>query len=159
MFATAGVMATRPYLAMGSEAAGRLAAVANRRTAVDANRRTPQILGEGPPWANWKTPGIFRVAPARRRGCPHPPSFMAKQVQSIWGGRFDAAPAALMQKFSESASFDRRLAAFDILGSKAHSAMLERVGLITARERRAIHAGLDAIREEIAAGRFHWEER
>ena len=84
---------------------------------------------------------------------------MAKQVQSIWGGRFDAAPAALMQKFSESASFDRRLAAFDILGSKAHSAMLERVGLITARERRAIHAGLDAIREEIAAGRFHWEER
>src|ERR1700679_761493 len=64
-----------------------------------------------------------------------------------------------MQKFSESASFDRRLAPFDIAGSKAHSAMLARVGLITARERRAIHAGLDAILAEITAGRFHWDDR
>jgi argininosuccinate lyase len=84
---------------------------------------------------------------------------MAKHIQSIWGGRFEAGPAALMQKFSESASFDRRLAPFDIAGSKAHSAMLARVGLITAKERRAIHAGLDAILAEIAAGRFHWDDR
>ena len=54
---------------------------------------------------------------------------MAKKTQATWGGRFQSGPAALMLKFSESASFDRRLAPFDIAGSKAHSAMLARIGL------------------------------
>jgi argininosuccinate lyase len=84
---------------------------------------------------------------------------MPKQIQSMWGGRFEAGPAALMQAFSESASFDRRLAPFDIAGSKAHSAMLAHVGLITEKERKAIHAGLDAVLEEILSGRFRWDER
>jgi argininosuccinate lyase len=84
---------------------------------------------------------------------------MAKKTQATWGGRFDTGPAALMMKFSESASFDRRLAPFDVAGSKAHSAMLAKVGLITAKERDEIHAGLDAILAEIEAGRFVWDER
>ncbi|HZZ19847.1 MAG TPA: argininosuccinate lyase [Opitutaceae bacterium] len=83
---------------------------------------------------------------------------MAKKTQATWGGRFETGPAALMQKFSESASFDRRLAPFDIAGSKAHSAMLAHVGLITAKERDAIHRGLDTILKDIAAGRFVWDE-
>jgi argininosuccinate lyase len=37
--------------------------------------------------------------------------------------------------------------------------MLAHVGLITARERAAIHAGLDAILAEIEAGRFVWDRR
>ncbi len=61
-----------------------------------------------------------------------------------------------MLSFSESVSFDRRLAPFDIAGSKAHSAMLAHVGLITAKERNAIHAGLDAVGADIAAGKFTW---
>lgn len=64
-----------------------------------------------------------------------------------------------MQTFSESVSFDKRLAPFDIAGSKAHSAMLAHVGLITTKERDAIHAGLDAILAEIAAGKFTWSTR
>jgi argininosuccinate lyase len=84
---------------------------------------------------------------------------MAKQNQSMWGGRFEAGPSALMQTFSESASFDRRLAPFDIAGSKAHSAMLAHVGLITEKERKAIHAGLDAVLDEILGGRFRWDSR
>jgi argininosuccinate lyase len=62
-----------------------------------------------------------------------------------------------MLRFSESVSFDRRLAPFDIAGSKAHSAMLAKVGLITRKERDAIHRGLDAIGREIAAGKFKWQ--
>jgi argininosuccinate lyase len=84
---------------------------------------------------------------------------MAKKTQATWGGRFETGPAALMQKFSESASFDRRLAPFDIAGSRAHSAMLAHVGLITGSERDEIHDGLDAILAEIEAGRFIWDER
>ncbi len=64
-----------------------------------------------------------------------------------------------MLKFSESVSFDHRLAPFDIQGSKAHSAMLAHVGLITATERDAIHAGLDAILADIVAGKFKWETK
>jgi len=82
---------------------------------------------------------------------------MAKQAQATWGGRFSAGPAGLMLRFSESVSFDHRLAPFDIAGSKAHSAMLAKVGLITRQERDAIHRGLDAIGREIAAGKFRWQ--
>lgn len=84
---------------------------------------------------------------------------MAKSSHATWGGRFSAGPADLMLRFSESVSFDRRLAPFDIAGSKAHSAMLAHVGLITKRERDAIHAGLDQILAEIEAGKFVWETK
>lgn len=81
---------------------------------------------------------------------------MAKQSQATWGGRFSSAPAELMLRFSESVSFDARLAPFDIAGSKAHSAMLAHVGLITEAERDAIHRGLAEIEREIGEGRFTW---
>jgi argininosuccinate lyase len=82
---------------------------------------------------------------------------MGKGKQASWGGRFSAGPAELMLRFSESVSFDRRLAPFDIAGSKAHAAMLAHVGLITRKERDAIHRGLDAILAEIEAGKFTWD--
>ncbi|MDX2109832.1 MAG: argininosuccinate lyase [Verrucomicrobiota bacterium] len=71
-------------------------------------------------------------------------------------GRFTTGPSALMLRFSESVSFDSRLAVYDIAGSKAHAAMLAHTGIITAEERDAIHCGLDTILAEIAAGNFIW---
>lgn len=82
---------------------------------------------------------------------------MAKKSQATWGGRFAGAPAALMVRFGESLSVDRRLAVFDIRGSQAHAAMLARAGLISHRERDAIRAGLETIAADIAAGRFRWK--
>ena len=84
---------------------------------------------------------------------------MATKAQATWGGRFSAGPAELMLKFSESVSFDHRLAPFDIQGSKAHSAMLAKVGLISKQERDAIHRGLDAVGRDIAAGKFTWQTK
>jgi len=84
---------------------------------------------------------------------------MAKKAQATWGGRFSEGTAELMLRFSESVSFDRRLAPFDIRGSKAHSAMLARVGLITDAECKAIHDGLDVILARIEAGKFKWEAK
>ena len=86
-------------------------------------------------------------------------TIMAKSSQATWGGRFSTGPAELMLRFSESVSFDRRLAAFDIRGSKAHAAMLAHVGLIAPAECEAIQAGLDSILHEIMAGRFKWERK
>ncbi len=76
----------------------------------------------------------------------------------MWGGRFAAGPGALMQAINVSIEFDRRLAAQDIAGSKAHSNMLAKQGIISAEDRDAIHAGLDEIKAEIDAGTFPWSE-
>src|SRR5882757_7577070 len=104
--------------------------------------------------ANWIYSGEFPRCQDRRRGVASPP--MATKAQATWGGRFSAGSAELMLRFSESVSFDRRLALFDIQGSKAHSAMLAHVGLITRKERDAIHRGLDALGSEIEGGKFKW---
>jgi len=62
-----------------------------------------------------------------------------------------------MVRFSESVSFDARLAPYDIRGSQAHAKMLAHAGLITADEAEAIVSGLDAIAAEVAAGDFAWD--
>ena len=75
----------------------------------------------------------------------------------MWKGRFQQDTAPLLQKYSESISFDWRLWAHDIEGSIAHSAALEKAGLLTADERAQIVAGLREIGGEIAAGKFEFK--
>jgi argininosuccinate lyase len=81
-----------------------------------------------------------------------------KKTQVTWGGRFQAGPAKLMLSFGESVSFDYRLWAQDIRGSKAHAQMLAKVGILTSAECRAILRGLDAIAREISLGKFKWQQ-
>ncbi len=64
-----------------------------------------------------------------------------------------------MLRFSESVSFDARLARYDVRVNKAHSAMLCKIGILTAGERDAIHAGLDALEKRIEAGELSWDIR
>jgi len=75
----------------------------------------------------------------------------------LWGGRFSESTSSLMESFSESVSFDRRLYRQDIAGSQAHARMLEKVGVLGAADAKAIVEGLDAIRVEIDEGRFEWK--
>jgi len=72
----------------------------------------------------------------------------------MWGGRFGASPGELMQAINVSIDFDKRLAAQDIRGSKAHSSMLAAQGIITKKDMTAIHRGLNKIEKEIAKGTF-----
>jgi argininosuccinate lyase len=74
----------------------------------------------------------------------------------LWGGRFAESTSALVERFSESVSFDRRLYAQDIRGSQAHARMLAKVGVLTKKDAADIVRGLDAIRADIEAGRFEW---
>ena len=76
--------------------------------------------------------------------------------QPTWGGRFSKEPAELMLRFSESVSFDKRLAPFDLQCSRAHAAMLCHVGLISEDEKAAIHNGLDTLAREIETCEFTW---
>jgi len=73
-------------------------------------------------------------------------------------GRFGSGPAADVARFTESISFDWRLWRQDILGSMAHAAMLQKIGILTAAELKAITQGLDQIGDEISEGRFEWKE-
>ncbi len=75
----------------------------------------------------------------------------------MWGGRFAAAPDALMTAINASIRFDQRLYAEDIAGSKAHAAMLARKRIISAQDNRAIQRGLDTILREIESGRFRFK--
>ena len=47
------------------------------------------------------------------------------------GGRFAAAPAADVARFTESLSFDWRLWRQDIRGSRAQAAMLRKIGVLS----------------------------
>ena len=78
--------------------------------------------------------------------------------QAMWGGRFSAKPAELMQAINVSIGFDRRLAAQDLAGSRAHAAMLRKQGVITSADEEAIQGGLSAIEAEIAAGTFPFRD-
>ena len=73
---------------------------------------------------------------------------------SLWGGRFSAKPGAVMQAINASIDVDKRLAAQDIAGSRAHAAMLGATGIIAAADEADIQRGLTIIEGEIAAGVF-----
>jgi argininosuccinate lyase len=74
----------------------------------------------------------------------------------MWKGRFQQQTAALLQAYSESISFDWRLWRHDIEGSIAHSAALEKAGLLSPQERQAIVEGLQEIGAEIESGQFQF---
>ncbi|MDA0835918.1 MAG: argininosuccinate lyase [Planctomycetota bacterium] len=77
-------------------------------------------------------------------------------TQKAWGGRFQEKTDPGVETFTESISFDARLAEVDIIGSQAHARMLAEVGLITDDECRQMVETLDAIGAEIAAGEFEF---
>ncbi|HIO92599.1 MAG TPA: argininosuccinate lyase [Leucothrix mucor] len=74
----------------------------------------------------------------------------------LWGGRFSESTDSFVEAFTASIQFDQRLYKHDISGSKAHSQMLHKVGLLTEDEMQAIHQGLDDILQEIEAGNMEW---
>ena len=72
----------------------------------------------------------------------------------MWGGRFAAGPSEIMEEINASISFDKRLYAQDIAGSKAHCEMLAANGIIAREDADKILHGLDTILSEIEAGKF-----
>src|SRR3954469_24862873 len=73
-------------------------------------------------------------------------------------GRFESGPASDVAQFTQSIGFDWRLRRQDILASMAHAGMLQKIGILTPAELKAITQGLDQIGEEISEGRFEWKQ-
>ncbi len=81
------------------------------------------------------------------------------KANAMWGGRFTASPAEIMQEINASIGFDKRLAPQDIRGSKAHASMLAAAGIISNEDADAILQGLDAVAAEIEAGGMAWSSK
>jgi argininosuccinate lyase len=74
--------------------------------------------------------------------------------QPLWHGRFGEGPADELLAFTVSLPFDRRLAADDLVGSRAHVRMLTHAHLLSRDEQAVILAALDRVEKELAAGTF-----
>ncbi|WP_456459990.1 argininosuccinate lyase [Desulfurobacterium sp.] len=83
---------------------------------------------------------------------------MAESGKKLWGGRFKESIDALVEKYTESVSYDRRLAPFDIAGSIAHVTMLAKQGILKEEEAKKIVDGLKEILREIEEGKFEWKQ-
>ena len=73
---------------------------------------------------------------------------------TLWHGRFSDGPSEELLAFTVSLAIDRRLARFDLEGSRAHVRGLERAGLLTHAEVGAVLAALDHVEEELTEGSF-----
>jgi argininosuccinate lyase len=83
----------------------------------------------------------------------------ASPVKKLWGGRFKQSTDELMETFSASISFDKRLYDCDIEGSIAHCKMLARCKIISSAESKKIIKGLQRILRECDEGRFEFSVR
>jgi argininosuccinate lyase len=77
-----------------------------------------------------------------------------KSSNQMWGGRFAAGPDAIMEAINASIGFDKRMAAQDIAGSRAHAAMLATQGIVTSSDAEAMREGLLTVLSEIETGEF-----
>ncbi|MGR3467339.1 MAG: argininosuccinate lyase, partial [Shimia sp.] len=81
---------------------------------------------------------------------------MTDDANQMWGGRFAAGPDAIMEAINASIGFDKRMAAQDIAGSRAHAAMLGARGIISDKDAEAIREGLLTVLSEIEGGTFQF---
>ena len=81
---------------------------------------------------------------------------MTENQDKLWGGRFTQPTNSVVEQFSSSVAFDRRLYRQDIAGSIAHARMLHKVGILTKTEFDAIADGLELILSQIESDKFDW---
>ncbi len=78
--------------------------------------------------------------------------------KKLWGGRFSEGTDEFVEEFTESVSFDKNLALYDIRGSIAHAKMLGKQRIIPQEDAEKIIKGLEEIKKEIQEGKFQWKK-
>ncbi|MFH0924605.1 MAG: argininosuccinate lyase, partial [bacterium] len=77
--------------------------------------------------------------------------------KKLWDGRFTQETDELVERFTSSISFDKRLYKYDIEGSLAHAKMLAKCKIISQDDGDKISKGLQDILEEIESGSFNFK--
>jgi len=75
-----------------------------------------------------------------------------------WQGRFSGKTSDILERFSQSISFDRELFPQDIRGSIAHARMLGERGIIPEKDAAVIMEGLEKILADLEKGCQPWRE-
>ena len=74
--------------------------------------------------------------------------------KKLWSGRFQEDIDKFFEDFSESISFDHKLAPYEIKASLIYAEALKEVGILTDKEFNLIKKGLKEIEKEIKTGKF-----
>ncbi|MCF8564525.1 argininosuccinate lyase [Alicyclobacillus tolerans] len=74
----------------------------------------------------------------------------------LWGGRFTQDTDSLVESYTSSIGFDKRLAQVDILGSLAHAKMLGDANIVTPQEALELSSGLTALLEDLKEDRLEF---
>jgi argininosuccinate lyase len=77
---------------------------------------------------------------------------------TLWSGRFEGGPSEELLAYTVSLPFDRRLAAVDLVGSRAHVRGLLRGGILTDEEAEAVLEALSQVEHELAGDSFVFAE-
>ena len=80
-----------------------------------------------------------------------------KEINPLWGGRFESGTDDLAQSFSASIDIDKRLFEVDIKGSIAYAEILNVANLINSSELKKIKKGLNKLLDEIKHDKFNWD--
>jgi len=78
--------------------------------------------------------------------------------QKTWSPLFKEPTSEDFRNFHECLDQDKRVALYDVQGSKVHARMLAHVGILTPAENEQIQAGLDQIAQEMRDGKFPWQK-
>jgi argininosuccinate lyase len=83
-------------------------------------------------------------------------------MQKPWEGRFREKTEELVEEFTQSVSFDQRLALQDIRQNLAHLKALRMAGIVSEEEEKLIRKGLEEIEQEVKENRMEfskaWED-
>ncbi|KAM0788511.1 hypothetical protein ACM66B_001641 [Microbotryomycetes sp. NB124-2] len=79
-----------------------------------------------------------------------------QMAKKLWGGRFTEGTDPLMWEFNQCLSYDRKLYAVDVAGSKAYALALSKTSppILTSHELSEIRRGLDQVQQEWENGSF-----
>jgi len=78
--------------------------------------------------------------------------------KNTWSPLFKEPTSEDFRDFHECLDQDKRVALYDVLGSKTHARMLAHVGILTVQENEQIQAGLEKITQEMLDGKFPWHK-
>jgi len=75
-------------------------------------------------------------------------------AKKLWGGRFEKETDPLVEEFTKSIQYDKRLAEYDLLGSMLHVKILEKGKYLTAQEAASLDKELKSIYDSIKDNTF-----